>query len=107
MTLGTGSILDIAIGIGFGLLVGAMVLAFVRLARGPSLPDRVVALDLIMLIAVAFCGLLALLSGAAAFLDVAVVLALIAFLATVALARFAERRQRRSDDGAPSMEDRV
>jgi len=107
MTIGTGSILDIAIGIGFTLLVGAMVLAFLRLARGPSLPDRVVALDLITLIAVAFCGLLALSSGAEAFLDVAVVLALVAFLATVALARFSERRQRRGDDGAPSAEDRI
>ena len=40
---------------------------------------------------VAFCGLYAILSGVEAFLDVAIVVALIGFLATVALARYAER----------------
>jgi multicomponent Na+:H+ antiporter subunit F len=66
-------------------------LGFVRLAKGPSLADRVVALDMMTVIIVAFCGLYAIFSGVSAFLDVGIVLALVGFLATVALARFAER----------------
>ena len=77
--------------IAFALTVLSIVLAFIRLALGPSLPDRVVALDMMTISIVAFCGLAAIRYDAPAFLDVAVVLALVGFLATVALARFAER----------------
>lgn len=90
--IANGSFLELAIDIGFALLMLAMALSFVRLVLGPSLPDRVVALDLVTLLAVAFSALFAISSGKAAFLDVAIALALIAFLATVALARFTERR---------------
>ena len=96
MMLANGSILAWAIDIAFVLLTVAMVLAVLRLARGPSLPDRVVALDLLTILAVAFCALFAVASGESAFLDVAIALALVAFLATVALARFAERRRARA-----------
>jgi multisubunit Na+/H+ antiporter MnhF subunit len=72
-------------------------LGFVRLAKGPTLADRVVALDMMTVIIVAFCGLYAIYSDVSAFLDVGIVLALVGFLATVALARFAERM--RGTDG--------
>ena len=71
-----------------GILVVAVVLAFVRLARGPSLPDRAVALDLIATIVIGLIGVYAVMTREARFLDLAVVLALIAFLGTVAFARF-------------------
>ena len=90
--------LRLAIDITFVMVIVAVLLAFIRLARGPSLPDRVVALDMMTILIVAFCGLFALFSDDAAFLDVAIVMALIGFLATVALARFAERRQARADE---------
>ncbi|GAB5467997.1 MAG: hypothetical protein Kilf2KO_10270 [Rhodospirillales bacterium] len=90
------SLLAWAVDIAFIMIMAAMVLAFVRLMRGPSLPDRVVALDLITMLAVAFSALFAISSGQEGFLDVAIALALIAFLATVAFARFAERRVVRS-----------
>ena len=95
MTPAESPILTWAIDIAFALLMAAMLLAFVRLARGPSLPDRVVALDLVTVLAVAFSALFAVSSGESAFLDVAIALALVAFLATVAFARFAERRNLR------------
>ena len=94
-----GPILAWAVDIAFALLMLAMVLAFLRLARGPSLPDRVVALDLMTVLAVGFSALFAISADEPAFLDVAIALALVAFLATVALARFAERRKAR--DPAP------
>ncbi|MEM1375294.1 MAG: monovalent cation/H+ antiporter complex subunit F [Pseudomonadota bacterium] len=84
-------ILDWAVNAGFAMVFLAVALAFFRLVKGPSLPDRVVALDIITVAIVAFCGLAAIRSGDPAFLDVALVLALVGFLATVALARFAER----------------
>lgn len=84
--------LAIAIDITFGLLVAALALSFVRLAKGPSLPDRVVALDLITVLAVAFSALYAIAADHEAYLDVAIALALVAFLATIAFARFVERR---------------
>lgn len=77
---------------GFAMVIAAVVLAFVRLLKGPSLPDRVVALDMMTVLIVAFCGLFAISSRQTAFLDVAIVLALVGFLATIALARYAERR---------------
>ncbi|MDJ0950891.1 MAG: cation:proton antiporter [Alphaproteobacteria bacterium] len=100
-----GTVLAWAIDIAFALLMAAMLVAFVRLARGPSLPDRVVALDLVTVLAVAFSALFAIVSDNPAFLDVAIALALVAFLATVAFARFAERRKLQRDETPDSVED--
>jgi multicomponent Na+:H+ antiporter subunit F len=74
------------------ILIGLAV-AFVRLAKGPSLADRVVALDMMTVTIISFCGVYAVFMDEPSFLDVAIVLALVGFLATVALARYAERRQ--------------
>jgi multicomponent Na+:H+ antiporter subunit F len=71
-----------------------LLLGFLRLALGPSLPDRVVALDFMTAVAVAAAGLWAITTGNPVFLDVAMVLALITFVGTVAFARYLERRGR-------------
>ena len=81
-----------AIDISFGLIILSIVLGFVRLFRGPSLADRVVALDMMTVSIVAFCALFAIRTDDPVFLDIALVLALVGFLTTVALARFAERQ---------------
>ena len=73
------------------LTVLGLVFSFVRLIKGPSLPDRVVSIDLITVLAVAVAGLLAITHSEPDFLDIAVALALVAFLATVAFAWYAER----------------
>lgn len=86
------TLLEFVILFGFALVILGVVLAAIRLVRGPSLADRIVALDLMTVQLVSFGGLTALLSGSAGFLDVAVVLALVGFLATVCLARYLERR---------------
>ena len=67
----------------------ALALGLVRVLRG-SLPDRVVALDLLTTVGVCVSGILAVFYGAAWFLDVALVLSLIAFVVTLAFARFVE-----------------
>lgn len=92
--------LDLAVDISVGLIIVAVLLAFVRLVKGPSMPDRVVALDMMTVAIVAFCGLASIRYEDTAFLDVALVLALVGFLATVALARFAERNTARQIEKA-------
>jgi multicomponent Na+:H+ antiporter subunit F len=70
----------------------ALLIAFVRVVRGPTLPDRVIATDLIGVTSVALMILAAVRSREPAFLDAAVVIALLAFLGTIAYARYAERQ---------------
>ncbi|MGH2585973.1 MAG: monovalent cation/H+ antiporter complex subunit F [Dehalococcoidia bacterium] len=79
----------------YAMLTLALFLAFIRLARGPSLPDRVVALDLITVITVGFIAAYAIDVDQRVFLDAAIVVALIAFLGTVAFAQYVERGERR------------
>ena len=76
----------------FAMLIISLGLAFFRLVRGPSLSDRVVALDLVAIMAVGFMAMYALNNDQPVFLDAAIILALIAFLGTVAFARYLERR---------------
>jgi multicomponent Na+:H+ antiporter subunit F len=80
--------------IAFMMLSCAMALAFIRLVRGPTLPDRVMALDLFAVLSTAFLTIYAIDTEQQVFLDVAIVLALIAFLGTVAFALYIERRAR-------------
>lgn len=68
-----------------------------RLVRGPEPADRVVALDLITVLLIAIASLLALRTENVLYLDPALALALVGFLATVALARYLERRTPRAD----------
>lgn len=77
------------------LLSLALVLAFVRLFRGPSLPDRVVALDLIAVVMVGLMAADTIVTGNTLPLRAAIVVALLAFLGTVAFARYLEKRARR------------
>jgi multicomponent Na+:H+ antiporter subunit F len=73
------------------LLSLAIFLAFSRLARGPSLADRVVALDLVTSLVVGVIAIYSVATSEPVFLDIALVLALITFLGTVAFARFIEK----------------
>jgi multicomponent Na+:H+ antiporter subunit F len=72
----------------------AMVLAFVRLVRGPTLPDRVVALDLIGTMGMGMIAVYAIARHLPVLVDVAIVLALLSFLGTIAFARYLEWRGR-------------
>ncbi|HEY9033611.1 MAG TPA: monovalent cation/H+ antiporter complex subunit F [Pseudomonadales bacterium] len=79
------------------LLMLALLLGFVRMVKGPSLPDRVVALELITSVVVGIVGTHAIATGVASFLDLAIVLALTAFLAAIGFARFLEQGGPRDD----------
>jgi multicomponent Na+:H+ antiporter subunit F len=68
----------------------AVLLAVVRLVRGPSLPDRVVALDLLSAVAVGVTAAWSVAADDPIYLDVALLVALVTFLGTVAFAVYAE-----------------
>jgi multicomponent Na+:H+ antiporter subunit F len=84
---------DIAARIALAMLATAALLAFVRLLRGPTLVDRVVAIDLIGVLSVGITVVSAAATGERAFLDVASVIALISFVGTVAYTRYIEREE--------------
>ena len=74
-----------------------LILTFVRVVRGPSLPDRVVALELFSTTVVGLVGVYAIQTGVSNFLDAAIVIALMGFLAAIGFARFLERGGPRDD----------
>jgi multicomponent Na+:H+ antiporter subunit F len=86
-----GATPDVPFVIALAMLAVSATLTFMRLAKGPTLPDRVIAIDLIGVLMVCLLVVMAGLTGQQAFLDVAMVLALISFVGTVAYARYIER----------------
>jgi multicomponent Na+:H+ antiporter subunit F len=79
------------------LAVGLLAAAW-RLLAGPTLPDRVVALDMISTLLVVFLVLFKMVSGVNAYIYVGIGLALISFLGTVAFASYIERSRGDSDE---------
>ncbi|MBX3025262.1 cation:proton antiporter [bacterium] len=73
------------------MLCAAAVLATARLLRGPSLPDRAVALDLLAIIVIGILAAFAVGVGEAVFLDIILAVGLVTFLGTVAFAFYVER----------------
>lgn len=78
----------------FGMVTCGLILALVRLVRGPTVPDRVVAVELISLLTAGGIVTYAVVEEQRVFLDVAIVLAVISFLGTIAFARYVERSAR-------------
>lgn len=89
------TVLELAVWGSSGMLMLAVILGFLRLLLGPSLPDRVVAFDLMTSLVVGIMLVYTIYTGEEVVLDVAIVLALISFLGTVAFARYLERRGRK------------
>ena len=82
----------IALWVALPLLSIAVALPVIRLVRGPTLPDRVVALDVMGTTAIAIFATYVLINAQPAFLDAALVVGLIGFIGTIAFAYYAERR---------------
>jgi multicomponent Na+:H+ antiporter subunit F len=83
--------LDIIAQITLATLGLALLVAFIRLVKGPTLTDRIVAMDLFGVLVVGLIVVLAGRSGVRATLDAAIVIALVGFLGTVAYATYVER----------------
>jgi multicomponent Na+:H+ antiporter subunit F len=84
-------VLDIISHITLVTLGVALIVAFIRLVKGPTLPDRIVAIDLFGVLVVGVIVVLAGRTGVQATLDAAIVIALVGFLGTIAYATYVER----------------
>lgn len=82
---------DVMIWVILPILGLSVVLTVVRLIRGPSVPDRVVALDLLSSLGIGFIAAYAVLMDQPVLLDIASVTALISFLGVVAFAYYLEK----------------
>jgi multicomponent Na+:H+ antiporter subunit F len=86
-------VISVAASIAFGFLALAAILCLVRLVRGRTLANRIVALDSLLLIVVSGLAVQAAVTGDDTYLDAMVVAALLGFTGTGLIAKFIERRR--------------
>jgi multicomponent Na+:H+ antiporter subunit F len=82
------SVLHFATTISLAILSISFALTVWRVVAGPTLPDRVLALDMLVAVAIGFIGVIAVKTGFTLYVDIAIALSLVGFLATIAFARF-------------------
>lgn len=80
--------LALAADISLGILTLAFLLTVLRIVLGPTLPDRVLGLDMLVSVGIGYIAVVAIRTGQFLYLDIAISLGLVGFLATVAFARF-------------------
>jgi len=67
-------------------------LCLYRIAKGPTAPDRTVAIDIMGTLMVGFCGILTWVTGRDYYLNIGITWALLSFIGTIALAKYLEGR---------------
>jgi multicomponent Na+:H+ antiporter subunit F len=82
---------EIVLGVAFVLIFLGIIFGIIRLVIGPDTVDRVVAIDLLTIIAIAVIALLAHIADRYIYLDVALVYGLLSFLGVLAVARYLEK----------------
>jgi multicomponent Na+:H+ antiporter subunit F len=82
------TIISVAALLSLSILGLAFLFTVYRVVVGPTLPDRVLALDMLVAIAIGFIAVMAAETGFTLYIDIAISLGLVGFLATVAFARF-------------------
>jgi multicomponent Na+:H+ antiporter subunit F len=95
--MSSAAFLDLAVQIALVLLSGSFLVTVFKVIYGPTLPDRVLALDMLVAVAIGFIAVLGIKTGYTLYLDIAIALGLVGFLATVAFARFILARGRIED----------
>lgn len=75
------------------ILAISLLLVFIRLFKGPTIVDRVIALDLLITIGVSIITAYSISTRQSTFMDVAMILALIAFLSTIAFSYYLEKKE--------------
>ncbi|WP_081208539.1 cation:proton antiporter [Salegentibacter sediminis] len=76
-------------------LAFSILLIFYRFFKGPSIVDKIIALDLLITTGIGIIAVYSIVHGRSTFMDTAMILALIAFLSTVAFSYFIEKRNRK------------
>ncbi len=78
---------------GFAALMAGSAMCLYRIAKGPTAPDRTVAIDILGTLVVGFCCLMGLWTGQDYYMNIAIAWALISFVGTLALAKYLEGRR--------------
>jgi multicomponent Na+:H+ antiporter subunit F len=76
-------------------LIISTVLIFYRFIKGPSIADKVIALDLLITTGIGIIAVYSMIYNHSTLMDTALILALIAFLSTVALSYYLEKRRKK------------
>lgn len=66
-------------------------IAVIRIVLGPSMPDRVIALDMIGVNIIASIAVISILMNTKAFLEVILILGILSFIGTIAFSKYTER----------------
>ena len=77
------------------ILAISVILIFIRLLKGPSIPDREVAVDLLVTIGIGLTAIYSILSEHSTFLDIGLLFGLIGFLGTVAYSSYLEKQKKK------------
>lgn len=93
------SVLDFSVLVAFAVLSLSFLLTVLRVLKGPTLPDRVLALDMLVSVGIGFIAVTGIASGVTFNVDIAIALGLVGFLATIAFARFVSSRDASDDKG--------
>jgi multicomponent K+:H+ antiporter subunit F len=80
--------LSLALDVALAMVAVAMLLCFVRLAAGPTLPDRILALDTLYINAIAFLVIFGVRVHTTVYFEAALLIAMMGFVGTVALAKY-------------------
>ena len=88
------SLINIILSVVIVVLVASAILVLYRLIKGPTLPDRVTAIDLITTMVIAIIVVFSILWDSPNFFDVAMVLSLISFLGSISYAFYLTKRKK-------------
>ncbi|HIE40460.1 MAG TPA: K+/H+ antiporter subunit F [Thiomicrorhabdus sp.] len=80
--------LETALLIGFAMVSVALLLSFLRLIKGPDLPDRILALDTLYINSIALLVLLGLYFQSALYFEAALLIAVMGFVGTIGLSKY-------------------
>ncbi|MBO6637904.1 MAG: cation:proton antiporter [Roseitalea sp.] len=103
--MGAAEFLDWSVQIALVILSVAFLGTVIKVIRGPTLPDRILALDMLVATAIGFIAAIGIKTGFTLYVDIAITLGLVGFLATVAFARFVLARGRSENDAPAEDED--
>ena len=80
--------LDVTLSVALALLCASFLCTVIRIWKGPTLPDRVLGLDVLTSSSIGFIAVIGIDTGFTLYVDIAIALGLVGFLATISFARF-------------------
>ncbi len=84
--------IDIAVTLSLYAIALALAMSLWRLLRGPTLPDRILALDTVSINTIALLVLYGIRVGSSVYFEAALIIAMLGFVSTVALSKYVMRR---------------